>query len=412
MEMDNNEWVRPQIVDAGSKTFHWLCSVFLLLIVPSLSTSLAFAGRLYSSLILQFIALGYAAVEALILRFPDGNGIENRTSRGTAWFLVLLLGITVFFGSVASGSGVLIERKRLESFVTKAGDGRLKFFHRGLSFAVVLTGWVRVCLAPAALFGFCREKHTGQCIAHGIMGSSFVLYGFVYSLVLVIPWIRNSKRAYSQDQIDSWVMCIWGIVNTFTEHRWGKEGWSHGDYQHTAMGILWWAGGLLGIFLTRGGKRSFVPSLLIVFTGWAMSEHSQHLVISTKVHALFGLVLMSGGALRIIEISFILKDRRTDTEIRSFQYLAPFCLVCAGILFMSANEEQLELVLRLGADHSAYILVVISAAFVTYLWMLLSLEFYLKLTGLSHEHQSMNLNRLSTQGGITDFELEDLEAEH
>ena len=29
-------------------------------------------------------------------------------------------------------------------------------------------------------------------------------------------------------------------------------------------GVLWWAGGLLGIFLSRGGKRSFVPAVMYV----------------------------------------------------------------------------------------------------------------------------------------------------
>ena len=108
-------------------------------------------------------------------------------------------------------------------------------------------------MAPVALFGFCYGKHTGQCIAHGIMGSAFILYSFVLSLVLVIPWIRKHQllntsdgggggaTGTSQEFYDSTVMMVWG-VNTFTEHRWGRESWSMGDYQHTAMGIIggWW----------------------------------------------------------------------------------------------------------------------------------------------------------------------------
>ncbi|CEP62616.1 Ytp1p LALA0_S05e09604g [Lachancea lanzarotensis] len=406
MEMDDtSEYTRPDIVDAGPKTIHWLCTLGLLLIVPSIAAVFSFAGKLYLSMFLQLISMVYSIIEALILRFPDGDGVENRTSRGTAWFLTALLGSTILFGSLATGTGALAQNKRLQTFVTKTGEHRLHIIHRTLSFAVVLTGWVKTCLAPVAMFGFCRDNHTGQCIAHGVMGSAFVLYGFVYSMVLIIPWIRNHEGPYSQDRIDSWVMCAWGIVNTFTEHRWGREGWGHGDYQHTAMGIIWWAGGLLGIFLSRGGRRTFVPSLLIIFTGWAMSEHSQHLLISTKVHSLFGLVLMSGGALRLIEISFLLKDRRAASEVLSFQYLAPFCLVCSGILFMSANEEQLVLALRLGADHSAYSLVVISAAFVTYLWILLCLEFYLKLV-LAAEKSPLNSYKARD---VAEFELDNID---
>lgn len=406
---DTEELTRPNITDAGPRTFHWLCTVTLLLIMPSISTSLSFAGRLHLSIIIQALSLIYAILEALILRFPDNDGVENRTSRGTAWFLMALLGVTVFLGSVASGTGALVQSRRMKWFASQAGERRLHITHRVFSLAVVLTGWVKSCMAPVAMFGFCRDKHTGQCIAHGVMGSAFVLYGFVYAMVLVIPWLRNAQGKYSQDRIDSWVMCAWGIVNTFTEHRWGREGWNHGDYQHTAMGIIWWAGGLLGIFLSRNGRRTFVPSLLIIFTGWAMSEHSQHSLISTKVHALFGLVLMAGGMLRIIEISFLLRDKRTENTVLSFQYLAPFCLVCSGILFMSANEEQLTLVLRLGADHSAYSLVVIAAAFIVYLWLLMCLELYLRLMETSSKSPLHRYSSTTSSEGITEFELENLD---
>ncbi|EDO15418.1 hypothetical protein Kpol_1015p7 [Vanderwaltozyma polyspora DSM 70294] len=378
--MDNlDDYTRPDIVNAGSRTFHWLSTVLFLLLVPSLAACFSFANKVNSSVFLQTISGIYAIFEALLFRFADNDGVENRVSRGTAWTILILLWSSVFFGCLHSGTGVLLKNKKLQTFVSKTGETKIKYLHSGLSFLVVVNGWVKVCLAPVALFGFCRESHTGQCIAHGVMGSAFVLYGFIYAMVLVIPWIRNNKGPYSQDYIDSWIMCIWGIVNTFTEHRWGREGWNHGDYQHTAMGIIWWAGGILGIFLSRGGRRTFVPSLLIIFTGWAMSEHTQHLIISTKVHYLFGLVLMAGGSLRIVEISFLLKDQRTLETIHSFQYLPPFCLVCAGVLFMGANEEQLILVLRLHADHSAYSLVAIAGAFMVYFWMLSCLSFYLRL---------------------------------
>lgn len=61
--------------------------------------------------------------------------------------------------------------------------------------------------------------HQGQCLAHFIMGSSFVAYGIVMLLMLRVGGpllIRNGK---SQEWYDSWVILLWGIVNTFTEHR-------------------------------------------------------------------------------------------------------------------------------------------------------------------------------------------------
>ncbi|GAV50447.1 hypothetical protein ZYGR_0U03030 [Zygosaccharomyces rouxii] len=407
MNPDNLEGLTsPDIQSAGPRSFHWICTVLFLLLLPSVVTCLTFAGKIYSAVVFQSVGGIYAILEAAIFRFNDNNGIENRTSRGTAWVLALLVWTAIFFGGLASGTSVLIKNKKLQAFVSRTGESKLAYVHRALSFASILAGWVKVCISPVAMFGFCREQHTGQCIAHGIMGSSFILYGFIYTLVLVIPWIRNAKTSYTQDHIDSWIMCIWGIVNTFTEHRWGKS-WKMSEYEHTAMGVLWWSGGLLGIFLSRGGRRTFIPSLIIVFTGWAMSQHTQSLVISTKVHFLFGIVLMFGGALRIVEIAFLLKDRRTLDKIQSFQYLPPFCLVCSGVLFMGATEEQLELVLRFKAGYSSYSLLLISGSFMVYLWILICLEFYLHLVRATEDGLFYGYSSIANVHPETEFELDD-----
>lgn len=66
---------------------------------------------------------------------------------------------------------------------------------------------------------FFLVDHTGQCLAHFIMGSSFVGYGILMLLSLRVggPWLL--RRGKSQEWYDSWVIMLWGIVNTFTEHR-------------------------------------------------------------------------------------------------------------------------------------------------------------------------------------------------
>lgn len=422
-DMDSDR-VEFHPINAGSKTFHWILTLGLLLILPSISAVLAIANRLHWSLLLHFICTGYSVMESLFFDFPDNvDNHENRTSKGTSWFLSMLLGLTIFVGTFINGSNMVINK----FYPQWASRGEYNISHKiykTLSVLAVLTGWVRVSMAPVALFGFCYGKHTGQCIAHGIMGLAFVGYSFVLLWVLTIPWIRkhqllspDATNVRSQEFYDSTLMCAWGIVNTFTEHRWGTEDWSMGDYQHTAMGIIWWAGGLLGMYLARNNNRTFVPALLLVFTGYSMSQHAQHMVLSTKVHGVFGLALMGAGASRIIEILFVLKDKAcSDTgKILSFQYFPPFCLTLAGILFMGATEEQLHLVKDLGSDHSAYILVASSAAFVTFFWTVLLLAFYLRLVGYNEDgeigEQSFanyhNINSLDTE----EFELGDLSEE-
>ena len=47
------------------------------------------------------------------------------------------------------------------------------------------------------------------------------------------------------------------------------------------------------------------PMYSIVLTGWAMFQHVQELMISTKVHIAFGYTLILAGVTRIIEICFL-----------------------------------------------------------------------------------------------------------
>lgn len=400
-------------VDAGSKTFHWILTLCLLLILPSISTCLALANRLSWSLFLQTILTGYLTFELLFLKFPDNvDNHENRTSTGTSFFLTVLLGCTIFIGSLINGSNVVINKFYPQYAATDGNTSRIMTrLYKTLSVMGVLTGWVRVSMAPIALFGFCYGKHTGQCIAHGIMGSSFIAYGFVLFMVLVVPWFRKRSSGRPQEFYDSVVMCAWGIVNTFTEHRWGREKWSMGDYDHTSMGIIWACGGFLGIWLSRNQHRSFIPAALLIWTGWSMSQHVQHLEISTKVHSMFGLALMGSGFSRVIEILFVLKDRFSDDsgKIISFQYLPPICLVLSGLLFMSANEEQLILVHDLGATHAAYVLVVVAAGFMICLWMLLLISFYLKLVGYDEDGELKSVAyQAVSPTEVENFELSDL----
>lgn len=364
----NESYTRPDIKYPVSRTFHWISALTLQFLLPSISACCAYGDKITASMGIIILPSIYSNLELFFFDFKDNNGKGNVVSRGTALTICIMQNCNVLLAAIPS------------SKISETTARRLEKLYKTLLSLTVVAGFIKVCMAPITMFGFCRGGYTGQCLAHGIMGTSFILYGGFYSLVLMVPKVRDAIAPIcSQDHLDSWVMCLYGIVNTFTEHRWGREPWFMHDYQHTAMGILWWSGGILGILLSRKGKRTFVPSLLIMFTGWAMTQHHQHLEISTHVHYMFGLILTLGGALRIIEIVILLKDKSSSKEIISFQYLPPFCLVCAGILFMSANQEQLVLVLRLKAEHSSYIMVVISGAFLLYFWLVFCLEFYLYL---------------------------------
>ena len=260
--------------------------------------------------------------------------------------------------------------------------------------------WVQMLFGGITALGFCRADHTGQCLAHFIMGSAFIGYGITLTILLLVgqAWLKRTGR--SQEFFDSIVIAAWGCVNTFTEHRWGNA-WVKNDIQHTSMGIVWWCAGLVGIWLSRKRdgrpKRNLFPAVVIILTGWAMGGHPQSLEISTHVHTVFGYTLMAAGAARVVEIAFVLKDRNTIDdknveEVNSFQYITPFVsrrylifehsliadqlLYASGFLFMGATEEQMALLAGAHVTHVAYILLLFSISFLLFLFVAILLHLY------------------------------------
>ncbi|KAI8824009.1 uncharacterized protein EV422DRAFT_549968 [Fimicolochytrium jonesii] len=232
-----------------------------------------------------------------------------------------------------------------------------------------ILAWTQILLGVVASLGFCTGEHLGQCLAHLIMGSAFIAYGSLLVLMLRVGSAWLARQNKSQEFIDSFVLMVWGIVNTFTEHGWGTP-WSHKDMQHTSMGIVWWASGALSLFLSRNGRRSIFPGIILIFTGYSFFTHAQSLEFSAKLHAAFGGTLMLAGLTRVIEISFILRDAPADSaNVRSFQHIPPFLLTVSGTMFMTVTEEQLALINGIGVDHSTYILLQITIASLTYLWV-------------------------------------------
>ena len=251
--------------------------------------------------------------------------------------------------------------------------------HGILGCLIPVLAWVQFLFGGIASQGFCRGEHLGQCLAHFIMGSAFIAYGIVLTILLLNGQAFLARTGRSQEFWDSLVISLWGCINTFTEHRWGGP-WVKNDLQHTSMGIIWWAAGLVGIWLSRDRsgrpRRNLIPAIVILLTGWAMAGHPQDLDISTHVHATFGYTLMSAGLTRIIEISFVLKDKTTlvgpeggdvDAEINSFQYLPVFLLYASGFLFMGATEEQMAMLATAQVTHVSYILILFSLAFLLFL---------------------------------------------
>ncbi|KAK1622734.1 hypothetical protein BDP81DRAFT_333516 [Colletotrichum phormii] len=275
----------------------------------------------------------------------------------------------------------------LRLHLEKGINGRIRRFikpaHSILGKASPVLAWTQFLFGGITSLGFCQGDHLGQCLAHFIMGSAFIAYGIILTLLLLVGqlWVRRSGR--SQEFFDSIVIAAWGCVNTFTEHRWGTE-WVRNDWQHTTMGIIWWCAGLVGIWLSRdrdgNPKRNFIPGFVIGVTGWAMSAHPQELPISAMTHNMFGKTLMGVGITRVIEVAFVVKDgvgvSADGRQTNSWQFIPVFLLYASGFLFMGATEEQMELVANSGLDHVSYILIIYSFAFLLFLFTMMLIHLF------------------------------------
>lgn len=88
-------------------------------------------------------------------------------------------------------------------------------------------------MGVATALNFCREGNLGQCLAHYIMGSAFIAYAVILVIMLHFGGKWLERRDCSQELLDSSVIMVWGIVNTFTEHHGGP--WTNKDMQHTML---------------------------------------------------------------------------------------------------------------------------------------------------------------------------------
>ncbi|GAA5886092.1 hypothetical protein JCM6882_004261 [Rhodosporidiobolus microsporus] len=306
--------------------------------------------------------------------------------------------------------GVFLKLHVMEGTLVRRGA---VIVHGVIGKSFPLVGWCQMIMGGIAALGFCFGGHFGQCLAHFIMGSAFIAYAAILLLMLRVGAGWLARRKVSQEYLDSWVIMVWGIINTFTEHNWlvpGQSPWNHKDLQHTSLGILWWAGGALGIFLGRNGKRNVIPAIIIAMTGYAMANHGQSLEFSSAIHKFFGYSLVSAGAARVIEVCFVLRDAPTppvsvdaatqrETGPSSFQHLTPFLLVLSGLTFLSATEEQMQWLAGSIMDSTTCSILLFSTAFAVYLWGAALVDLYEWQVRLKSAAQAVGVGRVEDAEG-------------
>lgn len=322
----------------------------------------------------MFFQIAGAALSVVAFICGHLTGIDGYNS----WYS----DIAIVYGWVVAGMSLLLLIYMPRGILANIKNA-INIAHTTASVVQPLISWVCTGLSVISLLGFCKSDgdHTGQCIAHGIMGTAFITYGILLMCMLYFGQNFLIRVNRSQEFFDSWVITVWGIINTFTEHRWGKD-WNHKDVQHTSMGIVWWAVGMFGIYTTwdrvnNKPKRSHIPGFIMILTGYAMMSHSQSLKVSSHVHYMFGVMLILAGLARVIEISFVLNDGAIDTKnAKIWLYVTPLLLIESGCLFMSATEESMAFLTEHGIMAAPYILVITSVAAIVALLAVYPIEQY------------------------------------
>ncbi|KAJ2298280.1 hypothetical protein IWW55_004517, partial [Coemansia sp. RSA 2706] len=189
---------------------------------------------------------GVLAIIGFVLGHAHGGRAfpENAHSK-FSWFMLWLLA-----GQL--GAGIYLKLHTERRFNDRARPF-VKIAHKLMAIVMVVATYVQIVLGVVAWLGYCYGGFLGQCLAHLIMGSSFLAYG-VWLLLLVrlaMPWLVRFGR--SPELYDSAMIMTWGLFNTFTEHGFIEEahGWSHKDLQHTSLGVIWFCGGLLSTYMLR-----------------------------------------------------------------------------------------------------------------------------------------------------------------
>lgn len=352
------------------------------------------------------IPVQLVGVALVVIGFVLGHAHEGRefsadnVHRSFASTVVLTLAFQVFLGFYLKLHLEKGPNRWFRPFSVKA--------HKVVGIMLLIFGYIQMIFGVVTSVGWCRDDHLDQCVTHFVLGSSFVAYGIllIFTLRFGIEWLQRKDKKRSHDYFDSWVIMIWGLFNFFTGHRWGQQ-WTFRDYQHAAVGIMWFAGGLVGIYFTRNGRRSIIPGLVIFFTGYAMSAHDQSTDISTAVHANFGIALMGAGLARIVEVCFFSKN---DGSIQIFRQVPPFLFILAGLLFIGASDEQMFYLNAEIIDPYSYCLVMVAISFFVFLGINLLIDIYWrsgkndgepKYDKLSDENNSLPINNSMAQTGRT-----------
>ncbi|MCJ1432592.1 hypothetical protein MMC27_001949 [Xylographa pallens] len=254
-----------------------------------------------------------------------------------------------------------------------------------LGFATILSGLI-------TYGGIFKADGIFSGLAHFVKGGIFFWYGLltlgrVMGSFADIGWSWNIKppasvvgarkaAAPTAEFVESFLIFLYGATNVWLEHlgETGK-GWSSGDLEHVSISIMFFGGGLCGMLIesrairdllnstlasppsstpsslaqwqtprTYGFSTNPLPAIIILLLGMLMSAHHQSLLVSTKLHAMWGNLFFAAALAR--GATYLLMYLAPPTSLfpsrPPSEIVVAFCLISGGILFMSSNTDVVD----------------------------------------------------------------------
>lgn len=288
----------------------------------------------------------------------------------------------------------------------------LSFTESAINRSMLFLGYVAFLTGIVTWGGFFQGQEIFSGLAHWIKGSVFFWYGILtlsrwagsfanrgwaWNLV---PQKTGKKAPYSAEFVESFLIFFYGSTNVFLEHlaAWGKA-WSHTDLEHLAITILFIGGGLCGMLVESTKIRNLLnytatpkpeqqtyklqafgssstlqntdseaqeddvpatykfslnplPALTIALLGMLMSSHHQNSVVSTMIHAQWGMLLFIAALSRFLTyIIFFLKPPTSTLPARPpTELIAAFCLIAGGTMFCVSAHDTVTALEMNGLD--------------------------------------------------------------
>ncbi|KAI9489278.1 hypothetical protein BDB00DRAFT_884543 [Zychaea mexicana] len=260
-----------------------------------------------------------------------------------------------------------------------------RYWHTIVGRVFVILIFTQTLSGLVVYHGVCRSWTVLGCIAHLIKGGIFFFYGILtFARYLGAfaeqgwAWNRVDGGAkFSFEMIESFLIFIYGITNTWMEHFGQNPEWTHKDLEHASLAFMWWWCGLLGIIVESRALRRLLernilntpldvprhepqqsysmnpfPGLIVLFTGISMGNHHQDTIYSTNIHYFWGMLLALAAMCRFLTyITLYRAPPMSNQPTRPpSEAIGAFLLIAGSILFMASNSGTLTWLRRNNVD--------------------------------------------------------------